>query len=90
MSPGRAAWSFRGSRRAGYRFRTGRYHARLLAAVLLRSCPPAHTARWLTWRRLGVIIAVLVGMIFLVIAEALVPSGSMPGRSTCCAGCGGG
>jgi ubiquinone biosynthesis protein len=28
---------------------------------------------------LGVVIAVLVGMIFLVIAEALVPSGSMPG-----------
>jgi ubiquinone biosynthesis protein len=28
---------------------------------------------------LGVVIALLVGMIFLVIAEALVPSGSMPG-----------
>jgi ubiquinone biosynthesis protein len=28
---------------------------------------------------LGVVIALLVGMIFLVISEALVPSGSLPG-----------
>ena len=28
---------------------------------------------------LGVIIALLVGMVFLVVAEALVPSGSLPG-----------
>ena len=33
---------------------------------------------------LGVVIALLAGMVFLVIAEALVPSGSCPGRSTCC------
>jgi len=33
---------------------------------------------------LGVVIALLAGMVFLVIAEALVPSGSAPGRSTRC------
>ena len=38
---------------------------------------------------LGVVIAMLVGMIFLVISEALVPSGSLPVRCTWCAARGG-
>ena len=38
---------------------------------------------------LGVVIAMLVGMIFLVISEALVPSGSLRVRCTCCAARGG-
>jgi ubiquinone biosynthesis protein len=39
---------------------------------------------------LGVTIALVVGMVFLVVAEALVPSGRCRDWSTCCAGCAGG
>ena len=39
---------------------------------------------------LGVVIALLVGMVFLVVAEALVPSGSLPGPLYLAPGCAGG
>ena len=39
---------------------------------------------------LAVVIALVVGMVFLVIAEVLVPGGSVPCRCTYCAACAGG
>src|SRR5689334_16848901 len=49
----------------------------MAGAAVLRKHPGILPGLWFVF--LGVVIAMLVGMIFLVISEALVPSGSLPG-----------
>jgi ubiquinone biosynthesis protein len=49
----------------------------MAGAAVTRKHPGILPGLWFVF--LGVVIAMLVGMIFLVISEALVPSGSMPG-----------
>jgi ubiquinone biosynthesis protein len=53
----------------------------MAGAAVTRKHPGILPGLWFVF--LGVVIAMLVGMIFLVISEALVPSGSLPVRCTC-------